>query len=454
MVEDITEEAKNLDKPPNIEQVNKKDVETTTETTKPTLTLEQKSQFKSNLERFQYICKDLPSPDIFIDFNFYFMISSCLARKVWIGGEDQTFRLYPNLYLIFVAPPGIGKSMPAHKAHYLLDTLTETKLDKKTNQYYVTKLLNLAPDAISYEKLILRAHSASEITKDINNKAYHHSSTTFCIADELGLLFHDNTQRIVLFLNKGWDCRDYEDDYIKRGDLKIMNLCINFLGCAIPRFMRNLVSSNLLDDGFIARVLFVYGEKKRQNPTIIRNTKEQVFEGKVIQNHLRKLATLPASEIKYTPEAFSWLDNWTKTKLDKVINEHPKMEFYNSRRQVHLIKLAINVHYSESLAPLIEVNDLIRAEGLLLKLEIFMHLALVGSSENPHYNISLDIIKYLSLKGPSTRQTIKIKFYSQADVEKLDSIMDYLINTEQANAITVNNKPGISLKKQKQQQEE
>lgn len=450
MVESIMEETNSLDKPSSDEQNIKEIIAETNETatTQQNVVLkeEQKSQFDTNLERFRYICKDLPSPDIFIDLDFYFMISSCLARKVWIGDEGHIFRLYPNLYLIFVSPPGIGKSMPAHAAHYLLDTLTETKQDKKTKNYYVTKLLNLAPDAISYEKLIIRAHSASEIIKDTNGKPYHHSSTTFCIADELGLLFHDNTKRIVLFLNKGWDCHDFEDDYIKRGDLKIMNMCINFLGCAVPRFMRDLVSTNLLDDGFIARVLFVYGDKKRQNPTSIKNTKEQVFEGKIIQKHLRKLATLPASEIKYTPEAYEWLDNWTKTKLDKVINEHPKLAYYNSRRQPHLIKLAINIHYSESLLPFIEVEDLVRAESLLLKLEVNMHLALVGSGENPNYNVSLDILKFLQSKGPSTRQTIKIKFYSQADVDKLDSIMDFLINTEQCNAVAVNNKPGISLK--------
>lgn len=452
MVEDTTEETESVsDKSPDDKQNDKKTTVTATNTTSNSiLKEEQKSQFDTNLERFHFICKDLPSPNIFIDLNFYFMISSCLARKVWIGDEGTLFRLYPNLYLIFVSPPGIGKSQPAYAAHYLLDTLTETRQDKKTKSYYVTKLLNLAPDAISYEKLILRAHAASEIIKDINGKAYHHSSTTFCLADELGLLFHDNTKRIVLFLNKGWDCHDFEDDYIKRGDLKIMNMCINFLGCAIPGLIRDLILSKLLDDGFIARVLFVYADKKRQNPTIIKNTKEQMFEGKVIQKHLRKLATLPASEIKYKSEAFEWLDNWTKTKLNKVINEHPKLEYYNTRRQPHLIKLAVNIHYSESLEPFIEVKDLIEAEKLLLRLELNMHLALVSSGNNPNYNIAQDILKYLKLKGPSTRQTIKLQFYSQADTDKLDSIIDFLVNTEQCNAIMINGKAGINLRKEKE----
>src|ERR1041384_2076773 len=87
------------------------------------------SLFNTNLERFRYLCKDLPSPDLFINFDFLFLISSCLARKVWLGGQDL-YRVYPNLYIISVADPGIGKSLPARTVNRLLSSLIERKLIK------------------------------------------------------------------------------------------------------------------------------------------------------------------------------------------------------------------------------------------------------------------------------------------------------------------------------------
>lgn len=408
------------------------------------------SKFSTNLERFKYICKDLMSPSIFIDFNFYFMISSCLARKVWIGGESDSIarNIYPNLYLIFVAPPGIGKSLPADIGHNLISNLTETRFDKNTKQYYVTKLLNLGPDAISFEKLIMRAQAASDIIKTKQGKMYHHSSTTFCLADELGMLFHDNTKRIVYFLTKAWDCpRTYEDDYIKRGELTIPNICINFLGCCPPRLMRDLAKSKILDDGFNARVLFIYGDKKRSNPTKIGISREQIMEGKVIQKHLRKLATLPAQEIDYSPEAYEWLDFWTKNELDKCINQSTKLEDYRSRRQHHLIKMAINIHYSrEKFDGCIKVIDFIDAKSLLYKAEERMHLALNAEAENSSYNVAQEILKYLKINGTSTKMDLKIKFYDQMEINKFEELFDFLVQTDQCNPTTLKGKSALCLK--------
>jgi len=410
------------------------------------------SQFKTNLERFHFICKDLPSPKIFIDFDFYFMIASCLNRKVWIGDVGEIFRLYPNLYIICVADPGVGKSLPASAASRLLSTLTETRLDKKSKQYYVVKLINLGPDAITFEKLVLRAHAASEVVKDVNGKYYHHSSTTFCLADEMEMLFTDNNKRVVTFLNQGWDCRDYQGDTIKHGEVVIKNVCINFLGCCVPETIQDLMMEKTIKKGFTARALFLYDNKKYQTVTKIETTKAQEEEGKIIQRHLRRLATLAPSEVKYTAEAYAWLDNWTHKKLDKFHNEHPKLKDYYGRRQAHLIKLAMNVHYSESVEHKIEVSDFIAAEKLQLRAEQNMHLALSGGGENANFKTSEEIKKFLQQHGATKKQTLILKFYQDCSTEKLVEIFDYLVDTEQCNAVTKDGKPALCLNQIQQHQ--
>lgn len=406
----------------------------------------QPSLCNSNLARFRYVCKDLPSPSIFIDFDFYFLISSCLARKVWIGDEGDTFRLYPNLFIICVADPGIGKSLPASAVSHILDSLVETRLDKKSNKLYQIKLLNLAPDAITYEKLVLRADASSDVIKDIKGSWYQHSSSTFCLSDEMGMLFTENTKRVVYFLTQGYDCRKCETDTIKHGPISIRNICLNFLGCCTPKLIKDLMRTRILEDGFTARTLFIYGDKKRQTPTKIKTTKEQKTEIEYIQDHLRKLCKFAPTQLEYSKEADEWLHNWTQKELDKHANEHPILKDYYGRRQAHLIKMAINIHFADNLTPVIELEDFIKAKQMLNAAEVNMHKALAGTGENPMYEVSEEIKKYIEKNnGHVLTQRIKLDFYSKATIEDIEKIIDFLVNTEQCNRTTLNGRPSISL---------
>src|SRR6188768_4309029 len=110
----------------------------------------------SNLERWKYYCTTLTSPDSFIEFGFYFMISAALQRRVWRGGDRAP--LFPNQYLIFVADPGIGKGQISRQVELMLrhhkylgkgDKLLAAKLDE--NEYPL--LFPTAPNAITYEAL-------------------------------------------------------------------------------------------------------------------------------------------------------------------------------------------------------------------------------------------------------------------------------------------------------------
>ena len=62
----------------------------------------------TNIEKWRYFLKDLESPDLFIDWGFYSMISTALQRRVWLFPD--TFTLYPNLFVLLVGPPAAGKS--------------------------------------------------------------------------------------------------------------------------------------------------------------------------------------------------------------------------------------------------------------------------------------------------------------------------------------------------------
>lgn len=403
------------------------------------------SKFKTNLERFHYICKDLPSDNLFIDFDFYFMVSSALARRCWLG-EGDMYRIYPNLYIVCVSDPGLGKSLPARTANQILGDLVDTKFDKSQNKVVTLKLLNLGPDAVTYEKLILRAAAATDSVKLPNGKIYQHASTTFCLGEELGMLFSENTKKVVSFLMQAYDCHKFEGDTIKHGVKLINNICINFLGCTTPGIIRDLLKTKVLDDGFTGRAIFLYTDKKRPHPATILFSPEQAAEMEHIKRHLRQLAKLIPKQLSYTKEAQEWIDYWHKHKEDVKINDHVKLKDFHARRRINLIKLAIAHAMADGIPDTVGVANLEAAEKLINRAEVNMHKALVGSSENPLATLADSIVEHLRKHGPTSKKKLMLLFYAQAhdDVSGLQRAMDFLIGTDQCIATQVDGKDGLA----------
>lgn len=405
-----------------------------------------KSKFKTNLERFHYICKDLPSANLFIDFDFYFMISSTLARRCWLG-EGDMYRIYPNLYLVCVSDPGLGKSLPARTVNTILSSLVDTKFDKGQNKMVELKLLNLGPDAITYEKLILRAAASTDSIKLPTGKIYQHASTTFCLGEELGMLFSDNTRKVVSFLMQAYDCHKFEGDTIKHGVKIINNICINFLGCTTPGIIRDLLKTKVLDDGFTGRAIFLYSDKKRPHPATIHFSPEQGLEMDIIKKHLRQLAKMLPHQVNYTPAAQKWIDHWHYHKEDVKLNDNVKLADFYARRRIQLIKLAMAHAKADSLSTEVDVPNLEAAEKLLAVATVDMHKCLVGNSENPLATLAELIKEYLIKNGATSRKKINLMFYAQAhnDIDGLQRAMDFLVGTDQCVSTQVDGKDGLMI---------
>jgi len=409
------------------------------------------SQFNTNLERFHFICKDLPSDNLFINFDFYFMVASALARRCWLG-EGDMYRIYPNLYIVCVSDPGLGKSLPARTVNQILSSLVDTKFDKGQNKVVELKLLNLGPDAITYEKLILRAAAATDSIKLPTGKIYQHASTTFCLGEELGMLFSDNTRKVVSFLMQAYDCHRFEGDTIKHGVKIINNICINFLGCTTPGIIRDLLKTKVLDDGFTGRALFLYTDKKRPHPATIHFKPEQAVEMEHIKKHLRQLAKLVPKQLNYTPEAQKWIDHWHHHKEDIKLNDHPKLKDFHARRRIQMIKLAIAHALADKITDVIDVPNLEAAEKLIASAEVNMHKALIGNSENPLAMLADSIKEYVAKNGPTSRKKLHLQFYAQAhdDISGLQRAMDFLVGTDQCVSTQVDGKDGLAVVKQQQ----
>jgi hypothetical protein len=366
----------------------------------------------TNLQKGHHYFSQFESPEIYISWDLLYAVASCLGRKVWCQDDNPIF---PNIFVIIVGPPSIGKSQPAKQLGSMLASLVKT--DAKGN---VHDLVNISPTCITLEKLYDFLEKCGDAVR-IKEGAppYFHSSASFLLADEMGLLFKksDKTKDIILFLNAGYDnIEKFRYETKTKGLNVVTNLCVNFFGCCTNNWIADNLSNSVIDEGWSSRAFFVWGEKKRQFTTFYKFSDDQKKVWGDLKEHFKKIANL-CGAVSLTPEAHAYLDKWYQTSEggDKFrVNNDAKLNYYYGRKKLHVIKIAMLYHFLEQTTMEITLADLMWAFKFLAETEMDMHKALASINSNPNAKLAEEILNDIKANGGKTTIEIVAKFYGQA----------------------------------------
>lgn len=428
----------------------------------------------TNFERWQLYMREIPSPQSYIDFGFYYLISAALQRRVWVGPDH--YKLYPNVYIILVGEPGIGKGLVIKQIAELLkyhkleppggSVKQEPNLQKvepalieavnaanyaeatgvKTQKIDLDRplLIPVAADATTYEALI---RAMAKATRRINYvdfdpalqkdtvKIYTHSSLCFCL-EEISSLFRRKTEDVVNFLLKAYDCGDYEYDTKTQGTDRVKRCCLNFFGGTTPSFMQSTFNDRLLNEGFSSRTWFVFEYANRFNSLLIPELSEEQVEARnTLIEHVQKLSKI-YGRIHFEQDAWDYLDNWWK-------NIHPynkpntslKLTPYYARKNIHAQKLAVAMHMGEDA----EVNDrgepknkiqLATVKSAMEYLDLTekkMHYAINFDNKNPLSAVGKRLVTYITNNGAQSMRDLMIEFWDDVRENELKEIIQHLI---------------------------
>lgn len=434
----------------------------------------------TNYQRWLLFMKDVPSPEPYISFGFYYMIAASLQRRVWCGPRHCP--LFPNQYLILVGDPGIGKGLvirpiaeilKTHKLHNPNDK-SQTKADESVitsvdpaliealaaanyanatgnNGVQTNKKIKLekplvipvAADATTYEALV---HDMSKAMRFIKYKEwdvkldkhkvsiYTHSSLCF-VLEEISSLFRKKTEDIVNFLNRAYDCGDYEYKTKTQGDDLIKHCCLSFLGGTQLSFIERTFNNQILNEGYSSRCWMIYASTNRFN-TLKRPelSTEQEDAVKHIIEHIKKLTEL-YGPVLFTTEAEEWMENWWKNiNPTSKPNNSPKLVAYYARKDIHLKKLAMAMHFAEDAdksedgypARPIELVTVQAAMAMLDKAEKVMHYALNFDGENPLAIVGKKILQFIRKNGCQSTNELLIEFWDDVGKIQLEDILTHL----------------------------
>lgn len=328
------------------------------------------------------------SPDVFHFWVGISTIAAALRRRVWI--DQRYFEWTPNFYIILVAPAGvISKSTSIGIGTSLLRELPDVKF---------------GPDSGTWQaigKSLMEAQELVPLRPGHLEDELEQMSCITCAPGELGTFLDFQDRKLIDTLTSLWDGQRgvFEHRTATSGIITISNPWINIISATTPAWLRKNVPEEAIGGGFASRVVFVFGEKKRQfvaYPGLEGDTKKfEELRANLIHD-LREISSM-IGEMVLTPDAIAWgtewyRDHWNNRPLHMASD---RFDGYLARKQTHIHKLAMVISASQSSSGIIELSHLQAAERITSATETDMIRVFESIGVAPMSRLMQEVIKYL-----------------------------------------------------------
>lgn len=315
-------------------------------------------QLANWLDSFLEYTDVLSSPRQFRLWAGISILASVMEQKVWARTKGAT--LFPNLYVILVGPPGVGKSAILSQSERMLRSVRE---------------LHVAPSSLTSASLIdTLAMSERKLVRPESTPSYVQFNSLIVIASELGVFLPAYDAAFMNTLTKMYDGELYEERRRtgKVNHIKIERPQLSVLGGTTPSYLNSFLPEGAWDQGFTSRTIFSYAgepvEKDIWEEDKNHDKQEKAYIGVV--NDLQHIGNL-FGKMDWSDAVKAAITDWDRAGLPPV-PEHGKLLHYNSRRLAHCLKLCMVASIARSDKLMVSLEDFEMARGWLLDAEATM----------------------------------------------------------------------------------
>lgn len=311
-------------------------------------------QLLSWIDGFEQYTAGLNSPSIFRRWTAIFTIACALERKVWV--RTSIGIMFPNLYVFLVGPPGAGKTVAASVSRDLLLGLDE---------HFV------APTSVTRASLIDNLKEAErKVVRPRESPPIVEFNSLALLSNELGVLLPAYENDFMNVLTDLYDCKVYtESRRSKDTRITINDPQLNLLAATTPSYLNNLLPQGAWDQGFLSRTIMVYAGAPAPFDLFSVTAIDDKLHG-ALGADLNAISAL-YGKLEFDPDSVAAIRDWHLSE-GRPKPDHPKLQYYNTRRTSHLIKLCCVACVARTDDPWITVDDYVEALGWLTEAEAFM----------------------------------------------------------------------------------
>ena len=329
------------------------------------------------IEGFMTLTSGITSPELFRKWAAIYTLSAALERKVWLRTSSGV--LYPNLYVVLIGPPGVGKTEVIWRGREALQDLGTH---------------HIAPSSVTKASLVDALQKAGRhIVRPKETPASVIFNSLQIVSNELGVLLPAYDTEFMNALQDLYDCKTYSETRRTRDlAIDVKNPQISILAGCTPSYLQGIMPEGAWDQGFISRVILIYSGERIIRP-LFDFAEEAPDETKALRKELKKRAEL-YGRVSFTPEAAQQLERWHASGGEPR-PEHPKLYHYTSRRTVHALKLSVVAAVSETAALTITGEHVRRALDWLVEAELYMEDIFKEMSSTSHGELLQDIWHFI-----------------------------------------------------------
>lgn len=346
------------------------------------------------------------------------LLCAFLQRKVWLPWDVN---VYPNMYIVLVAPSGIRKG-------------TAIRPIKEFMREYG---IRMSAESITREALIKDLVESADIRTDDERNIVHCSMTI--IAEELSVFVNQKQTELICTLTDWFDC---SDDWTYRtkhgGSDEIIGVWVNLLGAITPQYLQTAFPQDAIGIGLTSRMILVYSDKEGKICPLPFLTPEDTALKQNLMADLNHLLMM-TGPFSTTKEFLSTYYDWYVESKQHPMRHDPILQAYSNRRSLHLRKLCMVMSASRSSSMVLDVEDFERARKLLEATEADMGLCFSGRGRAMKVEIFEQIMRYIYSRGMAVTDNELIKqFYRDVSAEEMDKMLNTM---ERAKFITIRHTP-------------
>lgn len=297
---------------------------------------------------------DISSPVLFKQWAGISALAGAMERRCWV--RTRKGAVFPNLLVLLVASPGIGKTEAINITWELWKSC---------------KKLRVAPKRLTSASFIDALKEAERIkvgSGDATHPAYEFHALQMAFP-EFGTFIQAHDLDMLNIINDVYDCpQEFSERRRHNNDGKEIGIIqpqINIFAGTQPAFLAQLLPEAAWGMGFTSRIIMVYSGQGDEVGSLW--TERQMPSRAGLSGRLEAVTGM-YGEFQWTPGAKLAMDVLYRSGLAPV-PDHSKLANYLPRRILHVLKLIMVSGLSRSNSLRIDVEDVTRGFAWLIEAE-------------------------------------------------------------------------------------
>lgn len=379
--------------------------------------------FPNFLEAYFKYAQDGFCPDEFQMWTGISILAGAVQRKVSLR-EGKTHYV-PNLYVMLVSHPAVGKSTALERGTEILEEMAG-----KNNPEF-----KVIPNQTTEAALVQIMDVVESFSIPGTSIHSQHSSGYFYASEASASALQNVCGDFVSTMTAFYDCPTVFRKKLK-GDkftTTIRNSCMNLLAGSTFEYLKTLVNDTTVMGGFASRIIYVVNKERKVVETKWGETSREDLDTKkkLVEDlaHIHKLI----GPMNPTKEFTERVDKW-RPKFSQYLKDlnSPRMESIMGRKGTHLIKLSMLLSLAERDDLVINAGHFERAKEMIDRVtadNAFIISSAMIANKDSQAGLNQLILRSMGKKGDtmSPSRIRQLIIANGNDLAKLDTTLKTLV---------------------------